>query len=114
MMCDKRTVEKMIKGATKDLEDAKDRMNRTPRPASPCSAHDALFDLTRAQTDGILALLAVAEARCEEVAGIRGNEPASIRLIRLLTPWRWPLALICFSPFAGDVLTKIILTIKGG
>lgn len=28
--------------------------------------------------------------------------------VRVLTPWRWPLALACFSPFIGDVLEKVV------
>lgn len=27
--------------------------------------------------------------------------------ILLLTPWRWPVALACFSPFIDDVLEKV-------
>jgi len=34
------------------------------------------------------------------------------KLIVLLTPWRWPLALVCFSPFAGDIVTLIISAFK--
>ena len=28
--------------------------------------------------------------------------------ILLLTPWRWPVALACFSPFIDDVLEKVV------
>lgn len=28
--------------------------------------------------------------------------------ILLLTPWRWPVALACFSPFIADVLEKVV------
>ena len=38
------------------------------------------------------------------------DEPVkpSAKWIALLTPWRWPLALVCFSPFAGDIVERVI------
>jgi hypothetical protein len=38
------------------------------------------------------------------------SKPA--KWIVLLTPWRWPVALMCFSPFAGDLAAKVISALK--
>ena len=38
-------------------------------------------------------------------------KPAAKWLV-LLTPWRWPLAIVCFSPFAGDIVTRVVSAFK--
>lgn len=30
----------------------------------------------------------------------------------LLKAYRWPVAVVCFSPFAGDIITKVIAVFK--
>lgn len=30
----------------------------------------------------------------------------------VLKPYRWPVAIICFSPFAGDIVAKVIAVFK--
>lgn len=37
-----------------------------------------------------------------------GPGAKALIFIRALTPWRWPLAIAVFSPFAGDVAARII------
>lgn len=43
----------------------------------------------------------------QEVVGGRVGEVAA-RFIVILTPWRWPIAIACFSPFAADVAERVI------
>ena len=55
--------------------------------------------------------------RCKEhykswTASAPENPNGFAKWVTLLTPWRWPLALVCFSPFAGDVLEKVIAALK--
>ena len=48
------------------------------------------------------------ESKCSARFG--GSEPVqpAAKWLVLLTPWRWPLALVCFSPFAGDIVERVI------
>lgn len=34
------------------------------------------------------------------------------RWAETLKPYRWPVAVVCFSPFAGDIITKVIAVFK--
>ena len=40
------------------------------------------------------------------------SKPAFARWLVMLTPWRWPMALVCFSPFAGDIVSKVVSIFK--
>ena len=48
------------------------------------------------------------ESKCSGRFG--GSEPVkpAAKWLVLLTPWRWPLAIVCFSPFAGDIVERVI------
>ncbi len=51
------------------------------------------------------------QAKCSVADGLpAASKPA--KWIVLLTPWRWPVALMCFSPFAGDLVAKVISALK--
>jgi len=39
-----------------------------------------------------------------------GKLATVVMFIRMLTPWRWPLALVFFSPFFGSIIRTIITT----
>lgn len=48
------------------------------------------------------------ESKCSaRFGGAEPVKPAAKWLV-LLTPWRWPLAIVCFSPFAGDIVERVI------
>lgn len=51
-------------------------------------------------------------SKCAERFGEDEPVKHASKWIALLTPWRWPLALMCFSPFAGDIVTRIISAFK--
>jgi hypothetical protein len=109
-------LKKSIDRAADDLGKARDALDATARPAGACAAHDALFAVSKAQTNGILALLEVESSRLED--GNRRTEDGGRRTegaagwVERLTPWRWPVALACFSPFAGDVAAKVLAALK--
>jgi hypothetical protein len=46
----------------------------------------------------------------DDAAGVKteGAAPKALAFIHALTPWKWPLAVAIFSPFAGDVAGKIL------
>ena len=48
------------------------------------------------------------ESKCAERFGEEGPVKPAAKWIALLTPWRWPLAIVCFSPFAGDIVTRVV------
>jgi hypothetical protein len=48
-----------------------------------------------------------------EVGGQAAPITKTLAVIRALTPFRWPIALAVFSPFAGEVATRIIGFFKG-
>lgn len=35
-----------------------------------------------------------------------------LSFVKVLTPWRWPLALACFSPFMGDIVSRVAAVFK--
>ena len=52
---------------------------------------------------------------CKNMAsqdGAAGNVGEGVaRFIVILTPWRWPIAIACFSPFAADVAERVITAV---
>ncbi len=58
-------------------------------------------------------------AKCPALAGDNAALPDGCphgqlaRWVSLLTPWRWPVALVCFSPFAGDIVSRVIRAVAG-
>ena len=48
------------------------------------------------------------ESKCSARFGEAEPIKPAAKWLVLLTPWRWPLALVCFSPFAGDIVERVI------
>ena len=48
------------------------------------------------------------ESKCAARFVEDGPVKSAAKWLVLLTPWRWPLAIACFSPFIGDVIEKIV------
>ena len=50
----------------------------------------------------------------DDAAGVKlqGMAPKCLAFVHALTPYRWPMAIAVFSPFAGDVVTKVIAVFK--
>ena len=48
------------------------------------------------------------ESKCTARFGEAEPVKPAAKWLVLLTPWRWPLALVCFSPFAGDIVERVI------
>ena len=48
------------------------------------------------------------ESKCSARFGESEPVKPAAKWLVLLTPWRWPLAIVCFSPFAGDIVSKIM------
>ena len=65
----------------------------------------------RADTRAAIEACRTAAAGRQCVSGLVGRAAA---WVTLLTPWRWPLAVVCFSPFAGDLFARVFHAIKGG
>lgn len=108
-MSDTQTLKRFIDGAAGELKRARDNLEQTPRPSDVCHAHDALFAVSKAQTNGILALLEVESSRLgSSEAQAAGGDGRVMRWFAVLLPFRWPIAVICFSPFAGDIICKVL------
>jgi hypothetical protein len=116
-MSDSTTLKKIIDDAADNLRTAKAELSKTPRPANVCSAHDSFFSLISAMSDVVLALATLESARLDRAAVIVDTTPPGVtgrageviaRFIIILTPWRWPIAIACFSPFAADVAERVI------
>ncbi len=121
-MSDSETLKGFIDDAAKELTKARDALDAVPRPKEPCGAHDAIFALTKAQTNGILALLRVQSDRIADPLPViaaryseQGRETALVKAaswVAVLRPIMWPIAVVAYSPFAGTILEKIITAIK--
>ena len=68
-------------------------------------AHKALWtrEELKAEIDARVRLRC---AECQKAPGM-GNAPPAARLLALLVPYRWPAAVIAFSPFAAGIIEKI-------
>lgn len=42
----------------------------------------------------------------------KGKVGTVMTWVEMLKPYRWPLAVVCFSPFASDIITKVIVAFK--
>ena len=58
--------------------------------------------------DRTLKAIQAHESKCSARFGESEPVKPAVKWLVLLTPWRWPLALACFSPFIGDVIEKIV------
>lgn len=113
-MSQTRALKRIIDDAASNLSEAGNTLENTPRPNDVCRAHDALFAVSKAQTNGILALLRVESSRLESEANSSDDDTQQAqvkgpeRWLKALSPYRWPVALICFSPFAGGIVEKVL------
>ena len=53
--------------------------------------------------DRTLKAIEAHESKCAARFVEDGPVKSAAKWIVLLTPWRWPLAIACFSPFVGDI-----------
>jgi len=63
------------------------------------------------------AIAAVSACRASQQQACGTGGPILSRVVsvaRVLAPFRWPLALASFSPFAGDLLVKVAGLFRGG
>lgn len=119
-MGEKKLLLKMIDKTCDALEAAQKTAAETPRPANACPAHDAQFALGQALCAGVSTLLEIKREEMNDAinrdipteAEPFGGGAKVLIFIRALTPWRWPLAVAVFSPFAGDVVSRVIGVFK--
>jgi len=58
---------------------------------------------------------AACRAQSQQACGAGGPVLSRVMsLARVLAPFRWPLALASFSPFAGDLIVKVASLFRGG
>lgn len=122
-MGEKELLLNIIDKAREALDAAQNTAAGTPRPANACPAHDAQFALSQALCSGLSTLLMIKREEMKDsldagedalsAAPQDGAVGKCLAVIRSLTPWRWPLAIAVFSPFAGDVVSKVIGIFKG-
>ena len=68
--------------------------------------HDRIMAAVKSAIDAHAIQCCKTTAPQEVVTGRVGEVAA--RFIVILTPWRWPIAFACFSPYAGDVAERVI------
>lgn len=118
-MSEKEQLLKMIDETCEALKDARREAKATIRPANACPAHDAQFALGQSLCSGVSALLEIKRDEMREAiihaaatpppgAEPFGSGAKALIFLRALTPWRWPFAVAVFSPFAGDVVSRVI------
>lgn len=104
-MCSKRkrsALLRIIEGANDRLTVARNHLMDVPRPSNTCDAHDDIFLTSQAQSEALLALLACEQSRLE-------NPEIEVNTkLGLIVRCRWPLAIVCFSPFAGNIIEKVL------
>lgn len=112
----------VVERAREALSKAQDAADNTKRPDNACQAHDCQFALSKALTNGIdtLLMLKLEEMHggaCLQSANVSpfktlGCVPAAVATVSAiasaLKPVAWPIAFICFSPNAVDLVQLII------
>ena len=68
--------------------------------------HDRIMSAVKSAIDAHAIQCVKNMAPQEVVTGHVGDVVA--RFIVILTPWRWPIAVGCFSPYAADVAERVI------
>ena len=68
--------------------------------------HDRIMAVVKSAIDAHAIQCRKNTASQDGVTGHVGEGVA--RFIVILTPWRWPIAIACFSPFAADVVERVI------
>lgn len=111
-MGDKEVLMQTIQKSCDKIEAAQDAAAKTERPKNACLAHDAQFSLSQALCDGVFTLLKIKldDMKKPEVADkdVDGKLGQFLVVARVLSPWRWPVALIALSPKAPVLLEKLI------
>ena len=62
--------------------------------------------------DRTLKAIQAHESKCSARVGEAEPIKPAAKWLVLLTPWRWPLAVVCFSPFAADIVTRVVSAFK--
>jgi len=67
-MGEKEVLMEVVEKTRKEMRDAQDAATKTPRPVDACPSHDALFALTKAQTNALDTLLMLKQEEMRENA----------------------------------------------
>lgn len=115
-MGDKNILMEMVEKTRREMRDAQDAAIRTPRPIDACPSHDALFALTRAQTNALDALLMLKQEEMADalkslpLAAVEPQkEPVKAALGRALAA-NMKTAIICFFVTITACWTAVVVT----
>lgn len=120
-MSDTQILIEVVEKAREDLTRAQTIADNTKRPENACAAHDCQFALAKALSHGIdtLLMLKLEEMRSgvppstnvspSHVSAGWGTFVAGLSATAsALRPVAWPLAIVCFSPNAVELVRLVI------